>query len=45
MAIDVVGIRDLDNRALIHHHDLVGDVLYDRKVMRDKDVREVKLVL
>ena len=45
IAVDVVGIRDLDDLALVHHHHLVGDVLHDGQVVRDEDVGEPELGL
>ena len=45
MAVDVVGVRDLDDLPFAHHHDLVGDVLDDGEIVRDEDVGEPELVL
>ena len=40
-----LGIRGLDDPAEIHHGDAVGDVFYDRKVVRNGNVGETKPVL
>ena len=45
MPVDIVGVGDLDDRSLIHDHDLVGNVFDDRKIVRDEDVRKVIFVL
>src|SRR6266849_7486280 len=40
-----LGIRGLDDPPKIHHGDAVGDVFYDRKVVRNENVGEAKPVL
>ncbi len=37
--------RDLDDAAEVHHADAVGDVVHDREVVRDEEVREPELAL
>ena len=41
----LVGRRDLDDPAEVHHGDPVGDVADDREVVGDEDVGEVELLL
>ncbi len=36
---DRLGIPEFDDPAEVHHRDAVGDVAYDRQVMRDEDHR------
>ncbi len=43
--VEVVGRRDLDDDAQVHHRDPVGDVADDAEVVGDEDVGEVELVL
>ena len=45
MQIDVVGIGDLDDLTLVHHHDFVGDVFHYGEVVRYENIGQVKLVL
>ena len=45
VVVELVGRRDLDDRAEVHDRDPVGDVADDREVVRDEEVREVELLL
>jgi hypothetical protein len=41
----VVGVRDLDDAAEIHHRDSVRDVPHDREIVRDEEVGQPELAL
>ena len=43
--VELLGRRDLDDRAEVHHRDPVGDVPDDREIVRDEQVRQVELLL
>src|SRR4051794_9440510 len=42
---DLVGVAGLDDLALVHHRDAVGNVANDADVVRDEDVGQAEFVL
>ena len=45
LVVQAAPVADLDDLAEVHDGDVVGDVLHDRQVVRDEEVREAELVL
>ena len=43
--VQLFALRRLDDLAQVHHRDAVADVLHDRKVVRDEEVRDAVLAL
>ena len=43
VVVEVVGRRDLDDLAEVHHRDPVADVAHDREVVRDEEVGQAEL--
>ena len=43
--VELLGRRELDDLAEVHHRDAVGDVAHDAEVVRDEDVGQRELVL
>ena len=45
VGVQLVALRLLDDPAEIHHRHLIGEMLHDREVVRDEQVRDVALLL